>query len=169
MKRYILVLLIIFEGILLGEAGEITIGPELTTSTYFSDEASIGFGGGVSVVYDLTDFWGVSSTISYNKHFNGPASDLLNIYLGGVYTLDILRLVPSLEAGVSGSVLENNELNDQFFSLNVYFSFDITYLLDWERSISFFIRYERVIANYDEIFDAHYALGFRYNFIIESE
>ena len=152
------------------EEGAWEVGPQLSYSGYLKNEHySHGAGFGINAVYNLNDFWGISSSLDYSKHFSVERYDIINMYAGVSYNLDILRLVPLFEAGFSGTLLNNYELNDNFFSINIYGGFALSYLIDWNHSISVFFRYETALNKYNEIFNAYFLLGMRFNFIFEPE
>ena len=165
-----ILILILLSGLLYAEEGSWDIGPHATYSGYLKNEDySHGAGIGINTVYNVDDFWGVTSSLDYSKHFSSERYDIINLYAGVSYNLDILRLVPLFEAGFSGTLLNNYELNENFFSINVYGGFALSYLIDWEHSIAVFFRYETALNKYDEIFNAYFLLGIRFNFIFEAE
>ena len=170
MIRIIVLFLLLSFSSVFAEEGGWEVGPQLNYSGYLKDEHySHGAGGGLSVTYNLSDFWGITSSLDYSKHFSNEKYDVINLYGGISYRLDILRLVPVIEAGFSGTLLNNYELNDNFFSVNIYGGVAISYLIDWERSVSVFFRYETALNKYDEVFNAYFSLGIRFNFIFEAE
>ena len=168
--KYFIFIFMLLNIIIYSEEGDLEIGPQISYSGYLKNEDySHGIGIGVNSVYDINDFWGITSSLDYSKHFNIQKYDVINLYLGINYKLDILRLVPLFELGISGTLLNNYELNDNFFSINVYGGFALSYLIDWEHTVSVFFRYETALNQYDEIFNAYFLLGIRYNFIFESD
>jgi hypothetical protein len=165
-KTFFILTLISFS--IFAEKGAWEVGPQLSYSGYLKNENySHGMGVGVNSIYNLTDFWGIASSLDYSKHFGSGKYDIINIYAGVTYNLDILRLVPLFEAGFSGTLLNNYDLNDNFFSINIYGGFALSYLIDWQHSISVFFRYETALNKYDEIFNAYFLIGLRFNFIFE--
>jgi len=168
--KIIIILLILLSTLIYSEEGAWEVGPQISYSGYLKDENySHGVGVGINTVYNISDFWGIASSLDYNKHLQGDKYDIINLYAGVSYNLDILRLVPLFEAGFSGTLLNNYELNENFFSINIYGGFALSYLIDWEHSISVFFRYETALNKYDEIFNAYFLLGIRLNFIFEAE
>ena len=169
-KKTFLILILLYSFNIFSESGAWEIGPQVSYSGYLKNENYYhGAGIGINGVYNLTDFWGITSSLDYSKHFNTAKYDVINLYAGISYTLDILRLVPLFEGGISGTLLNNYELNDNFFSINIYGGFALSYLIDWEHSVSLFFRYETALKNYDEIFNAYFLVGIRYNFILEGD
>lgn len=167
MKK-IFVILFFYTTLLFAEAGNYELGIETNYSGYLKlDNYSHGVGIGGNFYYNFTDFWGISSSLNYSKHLTEEKYDILNLYTGIIYNLDILRLVPVFEGGLSYTLLNNYELETKNFSINGYFGFTLSYLLNWEKSVAFFIRYEKSLKSYEEIFDSYFVLGVRLNFIFE--
>jgi len=151
------------------EEGNWEIGPQVNYSGYLKPEKySHGLGLGVNTYYNLDDFWGVNLSFDYNKHLS-KTGYVSNIYTGIIYNLDILRLIPVLETGISGTLIKNNEFNENFLSINFYAGIAFSYLLSWERSVAVYFRYQTALKSYDEVFDSYFIIGIRYNFIIESD
>ncbi len=65
-----------------------------------------GAGGGVDLQYGLTDAWGLRGAAEGAWMApDGGAAALLQTTAGVVYTWDVLRLLPLVEAGLSGATL----------------------------------------------------------------
>lgn len=166
MRVLTIFLFFLFTTSLFSEAGGWGIGAEANYSGYLKlDNYSHGAGVGFVTTYNLTDFWGVTGSLNYNKHFSGSKYDIVNGYFGFLYNLDVLRLVPIFEAGISFTGLKNNELNDNMFIVNGYLGFALSYLINWNYSIATFIRYEHTLTEYEDAFDAYFTIGLRFFYI----
>ncbi len=167
MRFFTIILFIFFNISIFAEAETWGIGGEANYSGYMKlDNYSHGAGVGFVTIYNISDFWGVTGSLNYNKHFSGSKYDVVNGYFGFLYNLDVLRLVPIFEAGVSFTGLKDNEINDNIFLVNGYFGFALSYLINWNYSIATFIRYEHALTEYDDAFDAYFTIGVRFFYIL---
>ena len=168
-KILIITLLLFLSFSLFAEEGNWEIGPQMNYSGYLKpSKYSHGMGVGFNTYYNINDFWGVNLSVDYNKHFT-QSSYVSNIYAGVIYNLDILRLIPVLETGFSGTILKNNEFNENFTSINWYGGIAFSYLLSWEKSVAIYFRYQTALKDSIEIFNSYFVVGFRFNFIIETD
>lgn len=126
---------------------------------------STHWGGGLALglEYGFTDSWGIKGTLSYDILTGiGEEPDLLSVALGGVhavYTVDILQIIPYLQAGAEGAVIGGGSQDwNAFFGVRLGAGMD--YLLTREWSLGLDIGYHLFIPDTRNL-PAMVTVGFR--------